>query len=51
MVGPLTTREKFDFCVMLGISKEAHFSFVNCPEICKAFPCIHILESCERFLY
>lgn len=32
MVGLLTTREKFDCCVMLWISKEANFSFVNCPQ-------------------
>lgn len=32
MVGLLTTREKFDCCVMLGISKEADFSIVNYPE-------------------
>lgn len=46
MVGPLTTREKFD-CVISGISKEAHFAVVNCPEMWKAFSCSYLLESSE----
>lgn len=52
-MGLLTPKEKFECCVVFGISKEAHFSFtfVNCPERCNAFSCIDIVDSCEKFLY
>ena len=52
MVGLSTARGKFDCCVMLGIiSKEAHFSIVNCPVKCKSFSCVNILNSSAKLWY